>query len=96
MIAELLADKLKQYPEIASSVAKIVDIAEDTNNINKADDVEEMTHSLVQALGRDTIQAWATSKNQKTIETTMDATPEYRKHVKKNFSGIQRMERWRS
>jgi hypothetical protein len=55
-----------------------------------------MTHSLVQALGRDTIQAWATSKNQKTIETTMDATPEYRKHVKKNFSGIQRMERWRS
>jgi hypothetical protein len=32
MIAELLADKLKQYPEIASSVAKIVDIAEDTNN----------------------------------------------------------------
>lgn len=92
MITELLADKLKKYPEIASSIAKIIDIAEDINNINKADDVEEMTHSIVQALGRDTIQTWANSKNQKTIETTMDAAPEYRKHVKKNFSGIQHME----
>ncbi len=34
MNIELLADKLKKYPEIASSVSKIVDIAEDTNNIN--------------------------------------------------------------
>ena len=92
MIAELLIDKIKKYPEIASSVAKIIEIAEDANNINKADDVEEMTHSLVQALGRNTIQTWANSKNQKTIETTMDATPEYRKHVKKNSSGIQHME----
>jgi len=92
MNIELLADKLKKYPVIASSVSKIVDIAEDTNNINKADDVEEVTHGLVQALGKDIIQTWASSKNQKTIETTMDAAPEYRKHVKKNFSGIQHME----
>ena len=89
-MTELLVEKLKKHPEIASSVSKIVDI--DANNINKADDVEEMTHTLVQSLGKDIIQTWANSKNQKIIETIMDATPEYRRHVKKNFSGIQHME----
>jgi hypothetical protein len=86
--------KLQEHPELKIRFEQLLSIIENTRgDATRADDAEYQVIDQMRGLGHDVLQSWADRQSKIATERVIKQRPAMRKHIKKNCSGIQRMEK---
>ncbi len=87
-----IEEHLDTHPELKAQLLTMLKLAE--SDIERADEVEELTVESVRSLGRQVIQDWAEQQEQRKSKSVRDAEgPELKMKGKKNSTGPRRSER---
>jgi len=88
--AEKTRERLKAYPSLLKQLKGMIDLIEEKEKVESADDFEEALIPQVRKLGKEIVQVWATEAEctlRKDLEKQQRAH-----HCKKNSTGIQPLE----
>jgi hypothetical protein len=89
-----IIEKMREYPELKERFEQLIAIVENTKgDATRADDAEYQVIEQMRKLGQDTLQSWANRQSKKMVERVSEQKPNMRRHVKKNSSGTQPMEK---
>lgn len=85
--ANLLVEKLKEYPELRERFERILALAENEDgSATTADEAEERAVEEVRKLGQELMQSWAMRKHQRVV-SEYDSRKGTRRKGKKNSTG---------
>jgi hypothetical protein len=86
--------RLDRHPHLKARMEALLNIAEAAVESGEmtADEVEVQLRERVREMGQNTLQDWAESK-EKQAALAASENINFKKHGKKNFTGIQRSER---
>ena len=79
--------KLFRSPELFSRINEILDIAQNTQGIVKAEDAETRVTEEIRKLGFEVMQGWANSQSARVCQEAAN-NKQLKKHSKKNSIGI--------
>ena len=89
-----LMNDLERFPEIKERLEIMLSVAKNINgSYVLADDVEDKICAEISQMGRDLIKAWGIEQEKQKSIDACAKNPNLVKHSKKNFTGIQNLER---
>jgi len=95
--SESLDQRLNRHPELKVKIEILLSVVENAEgDLVRADDAEQRVIEEMRQIGQTALQGWATRQEQQQREEFMEANPSAERGGKKNYIGIQDMERSKS
>jgi hypothetical protein len=84
-----LVEKLEKHPKLLARMEELILIVEgeDEKEIQRADDAEEAVIANLRNFGKELLQEWSSTQEQRLSSKTKEKTPNLKVHSKKNCIG---------
>jgi len=89
-----LEQRLNNFPELKSRFESLLDAVEDkSGNFDRADDIEQYLIEQMREIAKEALGDWAFRKEEEKVGQFREKEEDAKNHSKKNFGGIQHLEK---